>query len=249
MMLYSPTLARSGGVVAGFTTRRGGVSAGPLRSLNLARRPGETPQALAENWRRVGMALGVEGASVALCSQVHGDAVLDASAVGPGITSVGAADALICTRPGVLVAVRVADCVPILMAAPGAVAAVHAGWRGTAARIATKALAQLCAAAGCAPAAVVASIGPCIGPERYEVGDEVVEAMCALVPREVAVLEREPRCHVDLQAVNRALLADAGVGQVEILRRCTASEPDHFYSHRRDGAATGRQAGVIGLCV
>ncbi len=248
MLQRSALLSLDPAVAHGFTTRHGGVSTGPLTSLNLARRGGESDAALDENWARVADALGMPGAPVGLASQTHGVTVLDgdAAATGAGRVELGEGDALVLTAPGALIAVRVADCVPILLSAPGAVAAVHAGWRGTVAGILPRALAVLTARAGVGPEAVRAAIGPAIGPCCYEVGDEVVTALLAVAPEDVALRPGPRRPHADLRAVNEALLRAAGVRQIEHVGPCTRCSPDH-YSHRRDGEATGRLAGVIGL--
>lgn len=246
-MLQRSALLSEAAVVHGFTTRHGGVSAGPLTSLNLARRGGETDAALDQNWARVAAALGMPDAPIGLASQTHGVTVLDGdAATGPGRSELGEGDAIVLTRPGALIAVRVADCVPILLSAPGAVAAVHAGWRGTVAGIVERALHALLARAGVGPEQVRAAIGPAIGPCCYEVGDEVVAGLLAVAPAEVALRPGPRRAHADLRAVNESLLRAAGVRQVERVGPCTRCSPDH-YSHRRDGEATGRFAGVIGL--
>ena len=247
MLQRSALMSRDPAVVHGFTTRHGGVSTGPLTSLNLAQRAGESEAALAENWARVAAALGMPGAPVGLGSQTHGVTVLNGDATtGSGRVDLGEGDAIVLTKPGALIAVRVADCVPILLRAPGAVAAVHAGWRGTAAGIVTQALAVLTARAGVSPAEVVAAIGPAIGPCCYEVGDEVAQALLAVAPAHVALRPGPRRPHADLRAVNEALLRAAGVREIEQVGPCTRCSPDHF-SHRREGEATGRLAAVIGL--
>jgi YfiH family protein len=247
MLQRSALLSEDPAVVHGFTTRHGGVSTGPLTSLNLARRGGETDAALDQNWARITAALGMPGAPVGLGSQTHGVTILDGDATtGAGRVELGEGDAIVLTKPGALIAVRVADCVPILLSAPGAVAAVHAGWRGTVAGIAERALAVLTERAGVPPDAVRAAIGPAIGPCCYEVGDEVVTALLAVAPEAIALRPGPRRPHADLRAVNEALLRAAGVRQVEQVGPCTRCSPDH-YSHRREGEATGRFAGVIGL--
>ena len=247
MLQRSALIGRDPAVVHGFTTRHGGVSTGPLGHLNLAKRGGETDAALDQNWARVAAALDMPGAPVGLASQTHGVTVLDGDAVwGSGRVDLGEGDAIVLTKPGALIAVRVADCVPILLRAPGAVAAIHAGWRGTVAGIAERALGVLTDRAGVSPAEVVAAIGPAIGPCCYEVGDEVVTALLAVAPEAVALRPGPRRPHADLRGVNEALLRAAGVREIEQVGPCTRCSPDH-YSHRREGEATGRFAGVIGL--
>ena len=220
MLTRSPLLSRRTGVVHGFTTAAAGDLRGPDR------------------WPAVTEALGQTGAPVARAVQVHGNAVVDGDRGGPLEVE---ADAVIVSEPGVFAAVRVADCVPVLMAAPGAVAAVHAGWRGTVARIAPIALQHLCVRAGCRPADVAAAIGPCVSVEAYEVGQEVLDALDAL--GEGLTRGR----HADLKAANAHLLREAGIGEVEVLPDCTILSPG-YHSYRRDGPDCGRLAALIALC-
>lgn len=181
-------------------------------------------------------ALGGEG-RLGTVSQVHGARVVDV-ALADGRTE---ADAVLSTRVGAVIAVRVADCVPILLAAPGAVAAVHAGWRGTAADIVRASLSALCTATGARPSQVRAAVGPCICGACYEVGDEVIEAVGRVTPGRGWLAGR----HVDLAAANAAILEGEGA-RVDVLGLCTRCGPG-FWSHRRDGAAGGRQAAAIRL--
>ena len=148
-------------------------------------------------------------------------------------------------RPGVLLAVRTADCVPILLAGPGGVAAVHAGWRGTAQGILAKAVGVLGVQLGCEAREIRAAIGPSIGLDAYEVGLEVVEGIERLVPKDRFVKQKSGAIHVDLKAANRFQLEQAGVQAIDVLSDCTHQSP-LFFSHRRDGPATGRMASVIG---
>lgn len=178
--------------------------------------------------------LGGEGA-LAIVSQVHGGRVVDV-AEADGRTE---ADAIVSTVPGRVVAVRVADCVPVLLASEGGVAAIHAGWRSTAADIVRTALATLRAVNGGAP--IVAAIGPAIGGCCYEVGDEVIAGVAAVAPGRSWLDGR----HVDLVAANAAILRDAGV-EVEIVGACTRCG-EGLWSHRRDGERAGRQVGAIRL--
>ncbi len=251
-LIRAETLGALPGVAHGFTTRRGGRSTGPLAGLNLALRPGETPGNLCRSWALALGALGGAGtldlADLALVTQVHGAAVLHATEGAGPLDTLGEADALVTCTPGLALAIRTADCVPILLASAGArpgVAAVHAGWRGTAARIVTAALEALLALTGAAPSSVRAAIGPAIGACCYEVGPEVAEALAAVDP---GCLHPGPRGRpmADLQGANAALLRGAGLGAIATIPRCTACDPALF-SHRGDGPATGRQAALIAL--
>lgn len=245
LLLGVPGLQRPG-VVHGFTTRVGGVSTGPLASLNLAPREGEEPERLRENWRRVAEALAphLDPSRVTVLHQVHGPGVVRVTEP-PGHAVVAAeADASWTTERDVILAVRVADCVPVLIAGEGVVGAAHAGWRGVATGV-VPALVEAMRTTGVRE--LTAAIGPCIHPDAFEVGPEVVEGLVqAGLPREVVVHHLGPRGRpqVDLVACVTHQLREAGVDVVEVVDRCTASDPE-LYSHRRDGPATGRSAGVI----
>ncbi len=219
----------------GFTTRGGGASAAPFDALNLGDLVGDDPVAVAENWRRLEAASGLGFARV---RQVHGARVVTAAGpTGPRVE----ADAVVSTLPGVAACVAVADCVPVLLASPDgrAVAAVHAGWRGTLALAAAEGARALAAAAGVPPSRLRAAIGPSIGPCCYQVADELAGRFAAAFgPGVVRRGEGGPR--LDLWAANLAGLRGAGVVEVEVLARCTACEPARFFSHRRDAGRTGR---------
>ncbi len=245
MLLASKRLSAMSGVVHGFTTREGGVSQGPLASLHLGLK-GEAQGNLEENWGRVGAALGFPPENITVVDQVHGADVLQGDeGQGPWVP-IGEADALVCTAPGQAVAVRVADCVPILLAVPGGVAAVHAGWRGTAKGIVKEGVWVLCKAAGADPSQVVAAVGPRIGACCYAVGPEVVEGIRVHVAPDLFVSQKGAATHVDLGAANAMQLRSLGVADIDVLPVCTACEP-RFFSYRRDGPGTGRLAAVIGL--
>ncbi len=171
-------------------------------------------------------------------TQVHGAGVVHVAAFSPETE----ADAIVSAVPGVVISVRVADCVPILLAAPRVVAAVHAGWRGTAADITRAALRAVCSVAGCAPASVRAAIGPAICGRCYQVGSEVLEGVSRVAAGASWV---GAGSHVDLAEANASILRAEGV-RVEVLGLCTRCGPG-FWSYRRDGATGGRQVGAIRL--
>jgi polyphenol oxidase len=234
-LIRSQLLAR---LPHGFTTRAGGASVSPFNSLNFGDLVGDDPAAVADNWRQLGEATGLGFARV---RQVHGAKVVTG---GAPTAPCEEADGVISGTAGLAACVSVADCVPILLARPdgSAVAAVHAGWRGTLERIASEGVRAL--AAGGGGEAPVAVIGPSIGPCCYEVSDELAARFAsAFGPRVVQQGVRGPR--LDLWAANERALREAGVVRVALLRRCTACEPRHFFSHRRDGGRTGRMIGFI----
>jgi hypothetical protein len=159
-------------------------------------------------------------------------------------------DALITRGPGRAVGVRTADCAPILLVDPGkqAVAAIHAGWRGTVDDIVGATVEALRAAYDCQPRDLVAAVGPCIGPCCFEVGPEVLESFGkAFAGREWrGKTLPSQKGTVDLYAANRAALLRAGVEHIELLRACTRCDPEErFFSYRRDGQRSGRHLSLI----
>ncbi len=245
--------AASLGAANAFSTRLGGVSAGPLASLNLAVRYGDNPANVRENWRRFGEAAGFSLENLVCAKQVHGNFVRivtrDNRGEGPDRPAVEC-DGLATDVPGVALAVFSADCTPILLCDEkrGAVAAVHAGWRGTALGIAQKAVEAMTAAFGTDPKDVRAAIGPCIDRCCFETRADVPEAMRAALgaAAEIAIDEHGGgRFHVDLKDLNAIFLERAGVRHIETCPFCTACQPERFWSHRRDGDARGSMAAVI----
>ena len=209
-----------------FTTRRGGVSAPPFDSLNLGRWTDDDPAAVEENRRRV---LALTGCQVfAQGRQVHGARVVRVTER-PG--DLEDADGQATALEDVAAIVLTADCLPVLLAADGAVAAIHAGWRGLAAGVLEEGLAALRDVGG--TGRVTAAIGPAACGRCYEVGDEVRAAL-GLEP-----LGRP--APIDLKAIARERLAGVTVHDVAL---CTMHD-EPFFSHRADGARTGRQAGVV----
>jgi polyphenol oxidase len=240
-ILQSPLLA---GFPHGYTTRTGGVSAPPQDALNLGGLVGDDPARVAENWRRLERATGLGFARV---KQVHGARVLRASTPGEPTEE---ADVVLSSAAGVAACVSVADCVPVLVADPetGAVAAVHAGWRGTLAGAAAAAVAALARDGSTPPSRFLAAIGPSIGPCCYEVSEELAARFRAELGSTVtpgAGSRGAP--HLDLWASNAGVLARAGVSpeRIEVLGRCTSCEGELFFSHRRDAGRTGRQVAFI----
>lgn len=154
-------------------------------------------------------------------------------------------DALVVRRPGVTVGIRTADCVPVLMAdqRTGAVACVHAGWRGTALAIVPAAVREMTARFGTRPRDLRAAVGPCIGPCCYEVGVEVARRFGTWIP-ELTHTENPQR--IDLARINGLQLGEAGVEDVWQAGECTYCAADRFYSFRRDKEEAGRMLSYIG---
>lgn len=223
-----------------FSTRRGGASTPPFDSLNLGRSTEDRPEAVAENRSRLLVSLGLSPDRLATAGQVHGARVVEVDRPGhqPGC------DALVTRVPGLALAVTTADCMSLLYVAPGAVAAAHAGWRGTAAGMPVAALEALCACAGCAPEHVHVHVGPCIRACCYEVGDDVASCFPPAALRPTA---NRPR--LDLPKAARLALVERGVRPEAIhdTGACSACEPYWYFSHRRDDGRTGRLWGIAAL--
>lgn len=175
---------------------------------------------------------------VAWLRQVHAAAVLEAAA-----GQCGEGDALVTRRPDLALAVATADCVPILLGAADAVAAVHAGWRGVAAGVVTAAVARL----GGDARRLTAWIGPAIGACCYEVGYEVAAPVAAASAPEILSPGPRGRPHLDLVAAVWRQLEEAGVGAVLPLLRCTRCDAERLWSYRRDGPGTGRNWAYVWL--
>ena len=232
-----PVAAR---VRAFVTTRRGGVSAGPYATLNVggAGSPADDPGAVAENRRRVAQHLPQPPTWL---HQVHG---VDVVTLAAPRHDAPVADAAVTRAPGVPLAVRVADCLPVFLAdrAGTVVAVAHAGWRGLAGGVLERALGAL----SCPPAQVVGWIGPGIGPEAFEVGGDVHAAFTRSDAGAAVHFRagRPGKWRADLAALARRRLAACGITSVHGGAWCTLSDPGRFYSYRRDGV-TGRMAAVI----
>jgi YfiH family protein len=213
-----------------FTTRAGGVSEGPYAALNLGRWTDDDPAAVAENRRRA-----AEDRPLAFARQVHGTRVLTLDGA-TGEDAIAEADGVATTTAGIAALVLTADCLPVAVSGAGGVAMLHAGWRGLAGGVLEEGVRALRALGVDGP--LHAAIGPGAGACCYEVGDEVAARFPAWA--------RTGRT-IDLKAVAARRLADAGVGAVLDVQRCTMCEPQTFFSHRASGGLTGRQGGLAWL--
>lgn len=262
-MTYQSPLLNAAGVRHAFSTRHGGVSAGPFTSLNLGNPQLPGPQDdlanLQQNYDRLQQAVGLAGARRAWARQVHGRAVemLEREAYSEYGETLEAelrdrfsgqlsADGLVTDTPGVALTIRVADCAAILLASTDGriVAALHAGWRGVVGNIAERGV-RVMTELGAKPADIVAAIGPCISTQHFEVGPEVAETfvqndLAAAVHHDVG-----PKPHIDLQHAIALQLNRAGVLRVDTNDLCTVRDATDFYSHRRDNGNTGRLAAII----
>jgi purine-nucleoside/S-methyl-5'-thioadenosine phosphorylase / adenosine deaminase len=292
-VLQAPALARLDWLVHGFSTRPGGTSQLPSASgasndeltgvLNLGFTDWDSRERVLENRKKFFGAIGAEKLRAVTLRQIHSDVVHRAGASiraahPPAGEKTPQGDALVTREPGILLAVQTADCIPVLLADTKrrAIAAIHAGWRGTLRRIAAKTLGRMHMEFGTQPEDVIAALGPGIGRCCYEVGTEVARDFDAQFPnaREwfdgpfdaLASGENDPkwlpwltmkppghappplRVHLDLIAANRAILADAGIParQISSSGLCTACRTDLLFSFRRE-RITGRMIAAIGI--
>ncbi len=262
-LLFAPNLQAIGGngVPHAFTTRLGGHSQGIFSSLNFGN-PGDLPEnqrdpilTIRLNQAATLTSLGINAASksrqLVEVHQVHGSCVHN---VRPGAPAHPTphdtkADALVTNDPSRIIAVRIADCAPILLASSDGtiVAAVHAGWRGVISGVLPAAIAAM---RQIGASQIAAAIGPCIGPDQFQVGPEVVTEFRRAFPAAPHLTRPHPAAPgkflVDLKSALAEQLRQASITSVHIMPHCTVSEPDLFFSHRRDSGRTGRMMALIG---
>lgn len=223
-----------------FTTRRGGFSSGPYESLNLGRLTADRPEDVRRNRAALKEQLGVQPAYI---RQVHGTAVrrvVERPVDPTDAVELPEFDGQATAMPGVAPMVMTADCLPVAVAGAGAVAMLHAGWRGLAGGILAEGVAAVRGLG--AEGLLAAAIGPGAGPCCYEVGEEV---HAAFTDQDLDI--RRGR-NLDLKAIAREQLRRAGVEVVHDVGLCTiCGDPTLLFSHRRDGGITGRQAGLVWL--
>ena len=244
-----------GGVTFAFTERTGGVSPSPYASLNLGAACGDDPGNVAENRRRVLAALGAEDLLGSLVNphQVHGDHVVvvrdssEQALEAARAEAAAGADAVVCTTADVPVLLCFADCVPVVLVAPGGFAVVHSGWKGTIAAVAGKAARVLAETAGVSTGDLVAFVGPHITADTYEVSDELIGRFHArfgtVVPPEGATRL------LDLGGCIRAALEEVGVSAARIVDPdlSTVRENDRFFSYRAEHGRCGRHGALAVL--
>lgn len=239
----------------GFSTRAGGVSVAPFDTLNMGARWGDKPANVAENRRRLLHAVGVTG-PLYVARQVHGAGVVRVRAGDdPSAVATVEADAVLTDAANLAVGIFVADCIPALIVDPltGAIAAAHAGWRGTAAGVLPAVVRALRENFGARPENLLVALGPAIGPCCFEVGGEVAREFEGTLGQAAGaeVVVPSPRgvagkWHVDLKGANRVLLERAGVRReaIDVGQDCTHHDRTRFFSYRRDGE-TGQLMGLV----
>ncbi|MBI5930180.1 MAG: peptidoglycan editing factor PgeF [Chloroflexi bacterium] len=235
----------------GVFTRLGGVSQAPWDSLNVGGNIGDDVEAVAQNHERIYAALELDGSRACTVWQVHGAETVVANGPLPDRKWLAKADGIVTDKIGLPLAMRFADCVPILFYDPvrHVIGMAHAGWRGTVQGAALSTLVAMRDTYGSQPADVLAAIGPSIGPENYQVGPEVVEAVQAYFGSTDGLIHwtDDGSAYFNLWEANRLTLARAGVEQIEVAGICTASHTHEFYSHRAEKGQTGRFGAVMAL--
>jgi YfiH family protein len=221
------------------TDRGGGSSDSPYDSLNLGDHVGDDPARVAANRATLAAEIGMATSDLRFMNQVHGSRVAKVGR-GPAV-EVPEADALVTQEPGVALVVLVADCVPVLLTSPTAVAVAHAGRRGVAGGVVPATIAAL-RNLGVDPADIEARVGPAICGACYEVPQTMQQEVCAVVPAARSTT-RTGTSGLDLRAGVVAQLREDGVEDIDSSPLCTA-ERDDLFSHRRDGV-TGRFAGLV----
>lgn len=247
--LTSPLLTRAGFSHA-FFTRRGGVSSGAYSSLSFSVAAGDSEHNVTANLERAANALGVDVGRVYYLSQVHGSTALRIDGTEDRMEILfREGDALVSCNPRAAVGVRIADCLPILVGdgKSGAALAIHAGWRGLVRRVVFEGVEALRREAG-GEGDLVAAIGPHITGRAFEVGDDVADELGRASQAE-DIVERAPgaKPRVHLARIARAQLEEAGVPprSIDVVEGCTYSDPDAFFSFRRDGKQSGRHLAAI----
>jgi YfiH family protein len=253
--LASGLLARAGLSAQGFTTRHEGVSRTPYNSLNLGLTTLDAPSSVEGNRSLLARAFGTHVNRLLTVNQVHGTDILVIDTPNPdyGHFLRLDCDGVITNQPGVMIGVGVADCVPVLLFDPvkRVVAALHAGWKGTAQRICEKGVESLTTLFGSQPSDILAAIGPAIGSCCYEVDAPVREAFACSDADWSAFAQpaEEGRWHLNLKEANRRQLLGRGIpeARIEVAGHCVSCSPELFFSYRRDQGETGRQLGFIML--
>lgn len=255
MTLVCEPLERVGFVNA-FSTRLGGVSALPSNSLSLAYFKGDQQQNVAENRRRFLKAIGAEGVQVVTARQTHSTerCLIESpeQAAGPQPEC----DAMVTRLSDVLIGIQTADCLPILIGDPktGTIAAIHAGWRGTAGRITERTIADMMMLHGVNTGDCIAALGPAACVDCYEVGQDVIDRYKSEFGywRNLLVNFKENKAHLDVRAANVQQLRFCGFDEdrIHVADYCTMHQNDLFFSYRREGkaqpAGLGRSLSVIG---
>ena len=238
-------------IIQAVFSRRGGVSPPPWNSLNLGSTVGDDPENVEANKLRLLDSIGYSPKQIAQVHQVHSALVRKADKPQGNATKPERGDAIITNKPGLLMVMRFADCVPIFIYDPvkHAAAIVHAGWKGTIKSVAFEAVRRMVKQYGSKPKELIAGIGPSIGPDHYQIGEGVISEVMRTFPdqsNQILIIDNDS-VKLDLWKANELTLSRAGVNNIEIAGICTACELEDWYSHRGEKGKTGRFGAVLGL--
>jgi len=236
----------------GIFTRYGGVSPEPWASLNMGGNVGDDPTNVRNNHDLMYESMGLNAERACTVWQVHSADVIVADAPVPERTWLAQADGIITDRMDTPLTMRFADCTPLLFYDPvqGVIGMAHAGWRGTVKGVGANTARRMIQDFGCKPRNIQVGIGPSIGPDRYQVGEEVVEAVWTYFGTTEGLINRNQNdgtAYFDLWAANKLDLERAGIEQIEVARICTSEQVDEFFSHRAEKGRTGRFGAVLSL--
>jgi YfiH family protein len=247
ILYYQFEALKAQGLFHGIFSRKGGVSPSPWNSLNLGGTVGDDPANVRENMSRLLNVSEFTLEQLVQVRQIHSARVIRANAP---MDASEEGDAITTDSPGLVLLMRFADCVPILFLDPEnrAIAIAHAGWKGTLKGVVSEVVRAMKTNFGTSPSQVRVGIGPSIGPERYQVGSDVINETKRTFPEEYQQVLREDSDGVklDLWKANEIHLRKMGVEQIEIAGICTGGDPTNWYSHRAEKGKTGRFAAVIG---
>lgn len=258
-ILVFPELEQTGLVRHGFTTRLGGVSRDHLASLNLSFSRGDREENVRENFRRVAEYLQTEENRFVFTDQTHTSAirVVTEQDAGKGLTrprDYTDVDGLVTNVPGLVLSVFTADCVPVFLLDPKnrAIGLVHSGWRGTAEKIARKAVERMGREYGTMPEDLICAVGPSICRDCYEVSSDVAEVFQKAFPgkeEKILIEKKNGKFQLDLWSCNRLVLEEAGVPteNISITDICTCCNPDLLFSHRASHGRRGNLGAFLTL--
>jgi polyphenol oxidase len=240
------------GIKHGIFTRLGGVSSAPFDSLNLGGTVGDDVARVHDNHDLMYSAMKVDKRRTVTVWMVHGVDTVVATHPLENRRWLAQADAVITDRDDLTLVMRYADCTPIMAydTTQGAIGIAHAGWRGTVNGMAARLIEAMVQTYGSKPGNIRAGIGPCIGPTRYQVGEEVVSAVQSRYGTLDNLVQRDPAdgtAYFNLWEANRRDLQRAGVEQIDLMGICTATNTDEWFSHRAERGQTGRFGALISL--
>jgi YfiH family protein len=232
-------------------TRKGGKSQNPWASLNVGNTVGDDPHHVKRNLTNILDALDYTEEQLAQVRQIHSSTVVRVDSPNDPGSPLPHADGMITNNPGVLLLMRFADCVPILLydSDKKVIGIAHAGWKGTVLGIVAETVKKMQTEYGTSPSSLIAGIGPSIGPDHYQIGQDVIREVRRSFPKRwnEILIDNSDGVKFDLWKANRILLQEEGVKKIEVAEICTSCNLGDWYSHRGENGKTGRFAAAIGI--